>query len=204
MDARVAKVRAGFDGAAGKADVQADASAPVASWLALRAGAAYDGLGGTTRPYAFGLVSLLREADVGVGLGAQGGFEARGFNTVPSVVLGLTGAKHLGRVLLLSGVSYGQALRGPERSGRLQLAATTRVTDRLQLGLDSRGELDLERDGDEPAEEPDFRVRGGPFASFTFGAFALSAGGGVAALRYRLSPSVATGAMGFAALGAVF
>lgn len=201
---RLAKVRGGYDGAASAADMEVEVSAPLAQFFALRAGAAYDGLGQGARPQVSGLFSLLRDGRTGTSLGALGGFEARGFNTVPNAMLGVTAAQELGRILLVSSLTYGRALTSPESYGRASVAALARVSQMVRLGVDSRGELDLERDADEPAEEPDWRVRGGPFVSASLGTFAVSVGGGVAALRYRFGPPAAVSGTAYAALSAAF
>jgi hypothetical protein len=197
------KLRGGYDGAAAQYDLHAEGSAQLLKWLTLQAGASYDALGTEARPFVVGRLLLLEQARAGFSLAGIGGFEARGFNTQPDVVVGAAIARRFGALSLLSNITYGQSTASAERNGAMSLAALYRLTDRLQAGLDSQGQIDLERDANEPAGELDWRALAGPFSTVTFGAFAVTLGGGVSALRYRLAPAIASGAMAYAGVGTV-
>jgi hypothetical protein len=196
------KLRGGYDGAAAKSDLHAEASAQLLQWLTLQAGASYDAVGAEARPFVAGRVALLEQERAGLSLTGVAGFEARGFNTQPDVIVGAAVARRFGDFSALGNLTYGSSVASSERNGRITLTALFRVSNRLQLGLDSQGQMDLERDTDEPEGELDWRALSGPFSTVTFDAFALTLGAGMSALRYRLAPTIATGAMAYVSIGA--
>jgi len=202
--ARLGKLRTGYDTSASTADVQAEASAALTSWLALSAGASYDGSGAAARPYALGHLQVLRQAAAAVDLSAFAGIETPGFNTVPAIVTGLSLGRRFETWLLQAQVGYAQAAQGNERSGSAQLATLWRASSRLQFGAEARAAIDLERDADEPWHEPDWRALGGPLLTSTWGNVALSIGGGPSALRRRAESQVRLGGMSYAAIAAPF
>jgi hypothetical protein len=202
--APVVKFRAGFDGASHGADLRGEVSAPILGPLVVRAGAAYDALGKAVEPFVLAHVSLLEQADSFVDVAVTGGFEARTFNTERGVLLGVAVSRRFGPLLLLNDVYYSHSLTSEERSGGTSVAAMLRAAEHLQVGVDSLAQVDLERDDIEPLREPDWRVLGGPFTTLSLGSFALSAGGGASALRYRLTPSSAVGAFGYLGISAFY
>ena len=83
-------------------------------------------------------------------------------------------------------------------------AAVRRALDEAarETGWTVRFEHDL---GDEPENEPDWDLTVGPMVTWTVGHFAVSASGGLSAIRYRLSETPATvGAIGQLLLGSAF
>jgi len=202
----VAKLRFGYDGARGRADGVAEAAMPIYGRLALRGGAEYDALDTAARPFVIGQLQLLDQEDdeAPVSLALLGGARARGFNGVSQAEVGVLVARRFGDALILGNVRYGQALDSAERSGSVSIASLLRAGHLLHCGVDSQLEADLERDRDEPVHEADFRVRAGPLLNFTYDVFAISAGGGVTALRYRLTPPTKVGGLAYLGVGAVF
>jgi hypothetical protein len=139
-----------------------------------------------------------------VDVAAVAGYEAQGFNLTPAVVARAAIGRTLGHTRLTGNVGYGVGTRAGERFGDLRMAALQRLSRDLHLGLDSRFRIDLERDADEPAGEPDWELTAGPMAALSLGRFIVSAGGGATALKYRLVPERHVGVYGLMGLGAVF
>lgn len=195
------QVTSGYDTAADSAQVRGEANVGLIGPVGLRVGAAYDGLGESTRPFIGGWADVLEQDRAGVDLSVHARFESDGFNTVPEVAAGIALARSFGDSAVLLNVEYGQGIDDSERNGAVSLAALQRLSDWLRVGLDSRFQIDLERDLDEPTDEPDWRFQGGPVGLATFGAFSVTAGAGLAGLRYRLSPVNHFGAVVYAGFG---
>jgi len=79
-----------------------------------------------------------------------------------------------------------------------------RLSEHFRLGLDGKFQIDLERDQTEPLDEPDWRTLGGPVLVASIGSFSATLGGGVSALRYRLSDATLVGPAAYAGIGAAF
>jgi hypothetical protein len=196
------KLRGGYDGASAKSDLHAEANAQLLQWLTVQVGATHDAIGTEARPFALGRLTLSKQASNGLDLTCGGGFEARGFNTEPSVLVAAAVGRRFGRLSLLSNLTYGQSIASPERNGSVTLAALLRVAERVQVGIDSQAQIDLERDAQEPEGELDWRALAGPFSTVTYGAFALTLGGGLSVLRYRLAPTIDRGGIAYVGVGA--
>jgi hypothetical protein len=199
-----AQLLGGFDSAARAAVFRAVADATVLGPLGVRAGVTYDGTETAARPFVGGRLDVLRERDDGFALSLHGRFQADGFNTVPEVAAGVAGAKAVGDFTLLANAEYGHGLADEERNAAGGLALVQHSGKWVRVGADSRFQIDLERDTDEPEDEPDWRLQAGPLLLVTLGSFCVSAGGGLTALRYRLSSTDHLGAVAYAGLGAVF
>jgi hypothetical protein len=156
------------------------------------------------RPFVGGRFDALDQRQHGISLSLHGRFEADGFNTVPEVAAGFAAARRFGHVLLLAHGEYGHGLAESEHNAALGLAVTQRVSDLVRVGVDSHFRIDLERDQHEPELEPDWQLQAGPLAAATIGSLCATMGGGVSALRYRLSTTNHLGAVAYAGLGAVF
>jgi len=105
---------------------------------------------------------------------------------------------------LTANVGYGAGVRQGERYGDLRLAAMQQLSRDVHLGLDSRFRVDLERDSDEPAGEPEWEMNAGPVAALSLGRFVLTGGAGASAVKYRLISTRGVGLYGLMGLGAVF
>lgn len=112
-------------------------------------------------------------------------YDSRGFNLVPAVSAELLLARSFGETQLVLNVGYGAGLRESEHAGRLRAAVLTRLVADLRVGLEARGQLDLERDDDEPSGENDFEVAASAVANYTISHISLTAGAGPGAIRYR-------------------
>jgi hypothetical protein len=91
-----------------------------------------------------------------------------------------------------------------ERYGDFRAAVMRGLTRDLHLGLDSRLRVDLERDQDEPAGEPDWELVAGPLATYSVGPFVVSASAGLSALKLRLVDARNFGLIGTVGFGAVY
>jgi hypothetical protein len=198
------KLLSGYDSASSSAQFRGEAEATLVGPLGLRVGASYDGIGQSSRPYIGGFLDVLDQQRYGINLALHGRFESASFNAVPGVVAGFALSRNFGGTLLAANAEYGSGLRGNERNAAAGLAALQQVAEHFRLGLDSRFQIDLERDLDEPKDEPDWRVVGGPLLLANMGGFAASLGGGYSALRYRLADTTHQGLIAYAGLGAAF
>jgi hypothetical protein len=197
-------VQGGYDSAQGGVVFDSTAQAALVGPVSLRAGVGYVGPNGAVRPSVSLTVDALRQERHGVDLAVYAGYQGQGFNTVPAANVLVAVGRSFGRVNLLANVGYGYGLDEGEHFGEARLAALVRVTPTFRLGLDSRARLDLERDADEPENEPDWDLVAGPEATLSIDRFVLSAGGGLSAIQYRLSSDVRVGAQGHLSFGATF
>lgn len=197
-------MQGGYDGARGGAVLDATVQANIVGPLSLRGGAAYVGPNGTFRPsVALGLQAL-RQDRHGVDLTVYAGYQAQGFNTVPAAYSMVAVGRSFGRLSLLANVAYGYGTEAGEQYGELHLAGLVRARPGLLVGLDARARLDLERDADEPDHEPDWDLVAGPMVTWTVGHFAVSASGGLSAIRYRDAAPMSLGAVGQLLVGSAF
>jgi hypothetical protein len=151
-----------------------------------------------------GKIDALRQEQNGVDLAFAGGYESRGFNEVPAVAGTLALGRSLGKLQLLANVGYARGLEDAEQYGSAGLAGIYQASQQLQLGLDSRLRVDLERNDDEPPGEREWELLAGPTVTFTMGSFAVIGGTGLAVNQLRLQPGLNVGAIGYLGLGAAF
>lgn len=194
----------GYDSARRSAVFQAAAEVHIWGRLSLRGGGSYLGPTGELRPEVALRVDALRQEVHGVDVAAVAGYEAQGFNLTPALVARAAVGRTQGNTRLTGNLGYGIGTRAGERFGDLRMAALQRVSRDLHLGVDSRFRIDLERDADEPAGEPEWELAAGPVAALSLGRFVVSAAGGATAVRYRLVPERHVGVYGLMGLGAVF
>lgn len=199
-----AAVQGGYDTGRSGATFDLAVQATVVGPVSLRGGAGYVGPDGALRPSVGLSVNALQQAAHGVDLSIYGGYQSQGFNTVPAVNALVAVGRRFGRLSLLGNVGYGYGLDEGEHYGEARLAGLVRVLPNLHLGVDARGRMDLERDDDEPMNEPDFEVLAGPVASLSFGRFTVSAHGGVSIIKFRNDDAVRAGAMGTLLFGSAF
>ena len=149
-------------------------------------------------------MDALRQERHGVDLAVLGVYETKGFNTVRAVTARIALSRAFGDTRVVSNLGYGFGLEEGERYGDFRLAGLHRLTQKLQVGVDSRLRIDLERDDDEPPGEPDWEVLAGPLATYTIDRYVVSATVGYSALKYRLVEGKHTGAIATLGVGAVF
>lgn len=199
-----ARVTGGYDGASKGATFDSGAEVQLMNRVAVRASAtsspASDGLGLRVE----GKVDALRQEKSGIDLAITGGYESYGFNEVPAVAGTVALGRSLGRLQLLANVGYARGLEAAEQYGSAGLAGIYQASQQLQLGLDSRLRVDLERDADEPPGEREWELLAGPTVTFAVGSFAVIGGTGLAVNQLRLQPGVNVGAIGYLGLGAAF
>lgn len=194
----------GYDSARRGSVFQAVAEVQVWGRLSLRGGGSYLGPTGQLQPDVGIKVDVLRQERHGVDVAAAAGYEALGFNLTPAVVARAAIGRTMGQTRLTGNVGYGAGTRAGERFGDLRMAAMQQLSRDLHLGLDSRFRIDLERDSDEPAGEPEWELAAGPMAALSLGRFVVSAAGGATALRYRLVPDRRVGVYGLMGVGTIF
>jgi hypothetical protein len=151
-----------------------------------------------------GKLDALRQETNGVDLAITGGYESRGFNEVPALAGTLALGHSQGRLQLLANVGYARGLEDSEQYGSAGLAGIYQASQQLQLGLDSRLRVDLERDADEPPGEREWELLAGPTVTFSVGSLAVIGGTGLAVNQLRLQPGLNVGAIGYLGLGAAF
>jgi hypothetical protein len=194
----------GYDGAEKGAVFQTVLEAQILGRLSLRGGGSYVGPSGQFRPEAGLRIDALRQESHGVDLAVLGVYEAKGFNTVRAVTARLAVSRTFGDTRLVANLGYGFGLEEGERYGDFRAAGLHRLTQHLQVGIDSRFRVDLERDSDEPVGEPDWELLTGPLATYSFDRFVINASAGMSALKLRLIDTKHIGAIGTLGLGAVF
>jgi hypothetical protein len=194
----------GYNGADGAAIFQMVGEAQIFGRLSLRLGGGYYGPNDTFRPEAGLRVDALRQERHGVDLAVLGVYEVKGFNTVKAITARVALSRTFGDTRVVSNLGYGFGLDEGERYGDVRVAGLHALTDKLQVGLDSRLRIDLERDDDEPAGEPDYEIIAGPVATYAIDRYVVSATAGYSALKYRLVPGTHSGAIGTVGVGAVF
>ena len=197
-------VTGGYDGASKGATFDTSAEARIMDRLAIRAS-------GSSSPASQGLglrfegkVDALRQESQGIDLAFAGGYESRGFNEVPALAGTVALGRSLGKLQLLANVGYAHGVQDTEQYGSAGVAGIYQVASQVQLGLDSRLRIDLERDDNEPAGERAWELLAGPTLSVSAGSFAVIAGGGIAANQLRLEPGTNLGVLGYLGLGAAF
>lgn len=204
------KLLSGYDSGSNSGLVKAEAEAKVANRLGplgplgLRAGVSYDGIGRKSRPFVGGYLDVLEQKKYGLNLSLLGRFESNGFNAVPGVAAGFAVSRDFDGTLLLASAEYGHGLDDNEQNAAGSLAFMQRLSQNFRLGVDGKFQIDLERDQSEPLDEPDWRTVGGPLLAASIGSFSATLGGGVSALRYRLSETNHVGAAAYAGIGAAF
>jgi len=197
-------MQGGYDGAERGAIYQMVGEAQLFERLSLRAGGSYFGRGDTVRPEVGLRLDVLRQEDQGVDLAVLGVYEAKGFNTVRAATARVAVSRAFGETRLVSNLGYGFGLQDGERYGDFRLAGLRRVTERVTFGLDGRLRIDLERDGDEPAGEPEWEAVAGPLVAYTLDRYVLSATAGYTATKLRLVNGAHDGVMAALGVGAVF
>jgi hypothetical protein len=192
----------GYDSVREGALFRAAAQARIVGPLAVRAAVTYGEPEASFKPEVGLKVDALHQEDHGIDLAIAASYEPEGFNTTPAASLRLALGRSLGATQLLANVGYGASLDG-ERHGELRGGLLHTLLPQLQLGLDSRFRIDLERDDDEPAGEPEWDFSAGPAASLVLGPVVLSASGGPSALKLRFADAQ-VGVMGSVGVGAAF
>jgi hypothetical protein len=200
----VVSVGGGYDAARGGAAFDSAVEARLVGRLSVRAGGSYVGPNGVARPGAALKLDTLRQEAHGMNMALAAGYEGHGFNTVPALTFLVAASRTLGATTIAANAAYAQGLELDERYGDLRVAALHSVISDLHLGLDSRFRIDLERDSDEPTGEPDWELLAGPVASYSLGAFVLTAGPGVSAIKLRAGGPSRVGVVGRIGLGTTF
>jgi hypothetical protein len=197
-------VMGGWDQARGGGVYDTTAEAQLIAPVFLSAGATYDGPGTIASPHVDLRFHAASQATLGLDMAVAVGYIQAGFNTVPAAAVKLAVGRSLGASYLLANLVYEHGLQEGERSGELRLAALHPITRNVHVGIDSRFQVDLERDDDEPTGETDWQWRSGLVGSYTWNGIVLLGNAGVSALRLRNGGPVAVGPMVTAGFGTSF
>jgi hypothetical protein len=191
----------GYDSARKSGLFEAAAEARIWKGLSLRGGALYTSSTDTLRPSFGARYQFLSEARHGID-GSLGVFYRPEGLTEPEgeIETVVSAGSHVGRTYLLGNLVYGQDPEANERDGEVRLAALHPVGGLVLLGLDARVRFDL---GSQPTKlEAKLDAVAGPVATVLVGPVALTAQGGVSALR--LEDSTSYGAVVLGGLGSSF
>ena len=197
-------VTAGWDEARGGGIYDAAAEAQLLGPVSLLAGATYDGPGTQSSPHLELRLDAITQARHGLDMAIAAGYSDVGFNTVPTAVLKVAMGRNVGASYLLANVVYEHGLREEERSGELRLAALYPVAANTHVGIDSRFQIDLERDDDEPTGEAEWESRSGLVANYTWNRIVFTTAASLSALRFRSGGPTEIGPVFTAGFGSVF
>jgi hypothetical protein len=197
-------VMAGWDQARAGSIYDTSAEAQVLGPVSLLAGATYDGPGTSASAHFELRLDTLKQATHGVDMAVAVGYADAAFNTVPAAMVKVAIGRNIGASYVLANVVYDQGLQDGERAAELRLAALYPVAHTAHVGIDSRLQIDLERDSDEPAGETEWDWRSGLVASYAWNRIVFTVGGGISALRLRSGAPTAVGPVLTAGFGTVF
>jgi hypothetical protein len=146
-------------------------------------------------------LQVLSQQQLGFDLALAESFVSSGFNLLPAALSELLVARRSGRLSLLFNVGYGQSVRDDDRFGVVRGALTSRVVGELRVGADAKVMVDLERDADEPAHEPQFDATGSALVSYASEHVLVSAHAGPVLVRHRFDAATHLGALLGVSLG---
>jgi hypothetical protein len=177
--------RSGYDGAHDAFVARATAEGSVAGFLALRVEYEHGpSLGPEDRVRLGARVALLNQEDHGIDGGVGLFYDPKDFREEGNVVGALLVGRHFGRLGLYGNVLFGSDPEGDDQQLELRLGSTYRATDRVHVGLDTRGRYNMSSDEKrEGTLTIDWEIQALPTLSLELGAFALVADLGVSALQ---------------------
>jgi hypothetical protein len=169
--------------------------------VALRVGLEYVADRGQVRPSVGLRVALLRqEGRRGVDLALAIAYRNLGF-AVPdgAIEMALLVGRRFGRLGLFANLVYAQGIDPKEREGELRMAALVAVHERVNLGLDARGRINLTDEAEAEFENQAVKLDlvAGPLATLALGPVMLQAQAGAHAVGLRDGGARA----GFVAIG---
>jgi hypothetical protein len=198
-------VTGGYDAAWSRGLFEAGAEAVVWGALALRAGGSYVEAQDRVRPWFGARAQLLRQGRHGIDGALAVQYRGGGFNLVPAVETSVALGRHGSRGGVFLQATYGAGLQDGERYVDVRVATTRSLGENALVGVEARSQVDLEREWPEPAGEPAYDLRVGPFLSYAFGSYVLTGQAGVGAVKFRASDdSSRTGVLGSVGLGRIF
>ncbi|HEU0035244.1 MAG TPA: hypothetical protein VFQ53_31680 [Kofleriaceae bacterium] len=172
-----------YDGARDSTAVEGDVQAKLSEKFQLDAVLTYED--GEVDPAIAAQLSLTDEDKQGVDLQLAAGWDRAGANQVPAVFAQLSAGRTLAGTYLLGTARFDLGTEQSERGGILDAAAIRSIASAFYAGVDSRLELDLERDAMEPASESTWALHVGPVATYAADHFTITASVGLAADKPR-------------------
>lgn len=198
-------VTGGYDAAWSRGLFEAGAEAVVWGPIALRAGGSYVEAQDRVRPWFGARAQLLHQGRHGVDGALAVQYRAGGFNLVPALESSLALGRHGDRSGVFLQAIYGAGLQEGERYIDVRVAATRSLGEHTLVGVEGRSQVDLEREWPEPAGEPAYDLRVGPFVSYAAGAYVFTGQAGVGVVKFRAAGDAPrTGLLGSLGVGRVF
>jgi hypothetical protein len=199
------RVVGGYDQEKGQGTFDSSVQGTVTDRISIRAAGTSAPSSSKLNLRAEGRLDVLRQESFGVDVALGAGYESYGFNNVAAVVGKVALGRSLGPVQLLANVGYARGFEQEEEHyASASAAGLVRVSNRVQLGVDSHLDIDLERDEDEPPGEREWQAQAGPLVTVTAGPLAVTGGAGLTVNRMRLEPGTNVGALGYVGVGAAF
>jgi hypothetical protein len=200
----VATVQGGYDASFERVTFSTAVAATVFSGVTVHAQATQHPASEALQPSFGALVDVARQDRHHVDLAVGGEYAIRGWNGVPAVIARAAVGHSRGRVRIQATAALGFGLEEAELHGDLRASVMRRFTQRLWLGLDSRGRVDLERDDDEPPGEAEWEAQAGALATCALGRFVVSGLAGASSFKFRHDQIIRAGPSVSLGLGAVF
>lgn len=189
-----------LDGARDVGRLDALGQIPVIDRIQLRVALNYDQ--GDTDPAIAGQFDVLRERNAPIDLQLTGGWDNEGVNDVSAVF----GEAMVGRTLqsdiyAFGGARFDVGTDGEEAGMRLTAAAVRPMRYGLVAGIDSKLDVDLTQDDDEPATESTWALQIGPVIGYANDLVAVTASVGFATNQPRDEEDTNVGAYAGAGFG---
>lgn len=189
-----------YDSAADRVSLDASAQVPLVNRVQLRAALDYHDR--STAPAISGQFDVLDEQASSIDLRAAAGWDQQGVNGVSAVF----GQAAVGRTFASNIYGFGSArldvgTGGDEVGMRLTAAAVRPLGNSLIGGIDSKLDVDLAQDAEEPANESTWSLHVGPVIGYSNELVAITASVGLATDEPRATGDTSVGAYAGAGLG---
>jgi hypothetical protein len=180
-----ASARSGYDGASEAFVARAVAEGSITRSLALRVDFEHGpSMGPENRLRFGGRLRLLDEESNGIDGAVALFYDANEFREEGNIVGGVLLGKRLGRMGLFVNALFGSDPEGDDQVLEVRLAPLYRVSDELQIGVDTRGRYNMSSDEKRSGTlTRDWELHALPTASYALGPFALVAEAGLSAQR---------------------
>jgi hypothetical protein len=143
-------------------------------------------LGSEDRARIGARVALLHQSEHGVDGGVALFYDPKDFRDEGNVVGALMLGRSFGRLALFANALFGSDPEGDDQQLELRLGSSYRATDRLHVGLDTRGRYNMSSDEKRAGTlTTDWELQALPTLSVELGSIAFVADLGVSALQTR-------------------
>jgi len=171
------KTLGGYDTASGSGLVRTAADASVTRFLALRVEYEHGpGTGSDDRVTVGARVAVLNEKKHGIDGGFGFFYDAKDFRNEGNFIGALLVGRHFGRLSLYGNGLFGMDSEGDDQSAELRVGTGYRLATAFQLGLDTRGRVNMSTDSKRAdARAIGWELQATPTAALSFGPVALMA-----------------------------